>query len=146
MIPTLFATAYPAMSQQNCDTPLGRIARREVDKAIERYKSEACAGLKWGGMGIDKTKKFELIEFRLCESGFLVNASLKVRLQCASGGVIPASIEDVLTATAKADLNACHVDADIEGGRNIVKAGLALSGARDKLRVDSQKQIVPYCR
>ena len=146
MLSTLFAATCPVMSQENCDTPLGRIARKEVDKAIEQYKSEACAGLKWGGIGIDKTKKLELIEFRLCETGFLVNASLKVRVQCGSGGAIPASIEDDLTATAKADLNACQADADIQGGRDIVKAGLALTGARDKLRAEAKKQIVPYCK
>lgn len=143
---TLLITTYPVMSQESCDTPLGRIARKEADKAIERYKNEACAGLKWGGIGIDKTKKLELIEFRLCETGFLVNTSLKVRVQCASGGDIPASIEDDLTATAKADLNACQADADIQGGKNIVKAGLALAGARDKLRAEAQKQIAPYCK
>ncbi len=77
---------------------------------------------------------------------FLVNASLKVRVQCASGGDIPASIEDDLTATAKADLNACQADAEIQGGKNIVKAGLALAGARDKIRAEAQKQIAPYCK
>lgn len=146
MLPALFITTDPVMSQENCDTPLGRIARKEADKAIERYKSEACAGLKWGGIGIDKTKKLELIEFRLCENGFEVNTSLKVRVECASGGAIPASIEDDLTAAAKADLNTCQVNADIQGGKNVVKAGLALAGARDKLRSEAHKQIVPYCK
>lgn len=138
--------SLPAMSQENCDTPLGRIAKVELDKAVAQHQGDACAGLKWGGVGIDKTKKLALLGFSLCESGLTVKTIIKIRAQCASGGTIPLSIEDDLTATVSANLETCSVDADIQGGSKVVQAGLKLGDVNSKLREEARKLIAPYCK
>lgn len=122
--------SLPAAAQENCNTPLGRIAKVELDKAVAQHQGDACAGLKRGDIGIDKTKKLELLGFSLCETGLTVTTSIKIRAQCASGGFVPLTIEDDLTTVMSADLATCSVDADIQGGNRIVQLGLALGNVK----------------
>lgn len=146
IIASIVIVSFPVVAQENCDTPLARIAKVELDKAVAQHQGDACAGLRWGNVGIDKTKKLELLGFSLCESGLTVKTSIKIRARCASGGFIHVSIEDDLTAVMSADLATCSVDADIQGGKKIVQAGLALGNVRSKLQEEARKLVAPYCK
>jgi hypothetical protein len=138
-----------AQPQENCNTALTRIARRAADKAVVDHHEDACAGLKKGPFGIDKTKALELREFSLCETGPVVAASITVHLKCATSdqAMIHADLEDDLTATASANLDTCQVlDADVTAGKFASQAGIAIADLKEKLRQAAEKQIKDYCK
>jgi hypothetical protein len=105
-----------AQAEENCNTALARIAKKAAEKAIADHRDNACAGLKKGPFGIDKTKALELRKFSLCETGPVVAASITVHVWCATSdkAVFPADLADDVTATASANLDTCRVlDVDI---------------------------------
>jgi hypothetical protein len=145
----LVAMPCIAVSQENCNTALSRIARREADKAIATHLGDACSGLKSGSIAVDKTKLLELRSFRLCENGPLVTASVTVRVKCGTSdqALIRLEIEDDLTATASANLDTCQVlDARISAGGSVAEAGLRAAGLSKKLHDAAQNEIKPYCK
>jgi hypothetical protein len=145
----LIAKPSIAESQENCNTALTRIANRAVEKAIADHRNNACAGLKSGPIGIDKTEALELRNFRLCETGSIVAASITVRVRCATSdqAVIRASVEDDLTATASANLDTCQVlNAKLSAAVFIAKTGLQVADLDKKLGEAAQKEIAPYCK
>src|SRR5262245_52333399 len=80
----LLADATEALSEENCNSALSRLARGAAEKAIREHQNNACSGLKQGIFGVDKTKALLLREFRLCEDGPMVRATLTVYVECAT--------------------------------------------------------------
>lgn len=137
-----------AETQQNCNTALTKIAKKAAEKAIADHRDNACAGLKKGPIGIDKTKALELREFSLCETGPVVRASVSVHIWCATSdkAFISAELSGEVAATASANLDTCQVlDADVSSTASIVEAGIQLSDLKKKMREGIEKQIKDYC-
>jgi hypothetical protein len=138
-----------AQSQENCNTALTRIAKRAAEKAIEDYRSKASAGLKSGPIGIDKTEILAVRNFRLCETGPIVAASITVHVRCATSdrAFIKVSVEDDLAATASANLDTCQVlNAKVSAAGFVAKTGIQVADLDTKLREAAQKEIEPYCK
>ena len=145
----LMSLQSSVMAEENCNTALTRIARKEAEKAIAQHQGDACSGLKKGPIGYDDTKELELRGFKLCENGPVVSASITVHVKCATGGgaFIHDSIEDNLTANASANLDTCQMmDANVSGGSTLVQLGLSLGNVSNKLREAGRKEIAPYCK
>jgi len=137
-----------AQTQENCNTALTRIAKKAAEKAISDHRNDACAGLKKGPLGIDKTKGLELREFSLCETGPVVKASASVYIWCATSdqAFISADLSGDVAATASANLDTCQVlDADVSSTASIVDAGIQLADLKKKMREGLEKQIKDYC-
>lgn len=143
--------SVPANAEDSCNTALGRIGRKATDKAIVEHQNDACSGLKTTVLGVtlglDDTKQLELRNYKLCEAGPIVTATLTVHVQCSTGSkaAVPVSISDDLTTTASANLDTCQIlDLKVTGGKEIVQAGLDLGKVSEKLRDGAQNQISPY--
>ena len=133
----LSAQPSVAQTQENCNTALTRIAKREAEKAVADHRDDACAGLKNGPFGIDKTKALELRKFSLCENGPIVSAAITAHVWCATSdkALIAADLEDDVTATASANLDTCQVlDADVSAGKFASQAGIQIADLKTKLR------------
>jgi hypothetical protein len=138
-----------AQAQENCNTALTRIAKKAAENAIADHRDNACAGLKKGPFGIDKTKTLELRKFSLCETGPIVAASITVHVWCATSdkAVLPADLADDITATASANLDTCQVlDADVSSKTFIVETGMQVVDLKKKLREAAEKEIKDYCK
>jgi hypothetical protein len=138
-----------AQTQENCNTALTKIAKKAAQKAIADHRDDACAGLKKGPLGIDKTKALELREFSLCETGPVVRASVSVHIWCATSdkAFISADLSGDVAATASANLDTCQVlDADVSSTASIVEAGIQLADLKKKMREGLEKQIKDYCK
>ena len=145
----LLAGAASAQEEKNCNTGLTRIGKRAAEKAISDHRGDACAGLKKGSIGIDKTKALDLKEFSLCETGPVVSASMTVHVWCATSdkAFLPADISGDVTATASANLDTCEVlDADISSSAFVVDTGLRVADLKKKLREAAEKEIKSYCK
>lgn len=145
----LIANAGIAEAQENCNTALTRIAKRAADKAIADHHDDACAGLKKGPFGIDKTKALDLLKFSLCENGPVVAASITVHMKCATSdqALFKTDIEDDVTATASANLDTCQIlDTDVSSGKFIVETGLQVADLKKKLSDAAEKEIKAYCK
>lgn len=137
-----------AQTQENCSTALTKIAKKAAEKAIADHRDDACAGLKKGPIGIDKTKALELREFSLCEIGPVVKASASVHVWCATSdqAFISADLSGDVSASASANLDTCRVlDADLSSTTSIVEAGIQLADLKKKMREGLEKQIKDYC-
>jgi hypothetical protein len=102
IVVALLGPPASAQTQENCNTALTRIARKAAEKAVADHRDDACAGLKKGPFGIDKTKALELRAFSLCETGPIVAATITVHVRCATSdqALISADLEDDVTASA----------------------------------------------
>lgn len=147
------AASYDVIAQENCNTALTRIGRKAAEKAIIDHQHDACSGLKFKVLGttigIDKTKKLQLVNYKLCENRPIVNGTITVRVQCATSddALRPTSKEDDLTAVASANLDTCQIlQANITGGSNITQFGLDLGNVDKKFREEAQKKIAQFCR
>src|SRR5262249_14133414 len=101
--------------------------RKRPRRPLRTIAAYACAGLKKGPFGIDKTKALELRKLSLCETGPVVVASITVHVWCATSdkAVIPADLADDITATVSANLDTCQVlDADVSPTTFIVETGI----------------------
>ena len=137
-----------AEGQENCNTALTRIAKKAAAKAIADHHDDACAGLKKGPFGIDKTETLELLRFSLCETGPVVAASITVHIKCATSdqAVLKTGLEDDVTATASANLDTCQVlDTDVSSKKFIVETGIEIAGLQMKLREAAESEIKAYC-
>jgi hypothetical protein len=138
-----------AVGQDNCNTALTRIARKVAERAVIDHHDNACAGLKKGPFGIDKTKVLELEKFSLCETGPIVAASITVHVKCATSdqAVFKDDVEDDLTATASANLDTCQVlDADVTSEKFLVETGIKVADLKRQLREAAEREIKDYCK
>jgi hypothetical protein len=136
-------------AQENCNTALTRIAKKAAEKAIADHRDNACAGLKKGPFGIDKTRALELRKFSLCETGPVVVASITVHVWYATSdrAVLKADLEDDITATASANLDTCQVlNTDVSSKTFIVETGIRVAELEKKLRDAAEKEIKDYCK
>ncbi|MDA9406504.1 hypothetical protein XH98_34165 [Bradyrhizobium sp. CCBAU 51745] len=137
-----------AQTEENCNTALTRIAKKAAEKAVADHRDDACAGLKKGPFGIDKTKALELRSFSLCETGPVVAATITVHVRCATSdqALISADLEDDLTASVSANRDTCEaLDADVSAGKFENQTGIQIANLKDKLRDAAAKQIKVYC-
>jgi hypothetical protein len=135
--------------QENCNTALTRIAKKAAEKAIADHLDNACAGLKKGPFGVDKTKALELLKFSLCETGPVVAASITVHVKCATSdqAVFKTDLEDDVMATVSANLDTCQVlDADVSSKKFIVETGIKVADLKTKLREAAEKEMKAYCK
>lgn len=149
MAVALFVGVGPAVGQENCNTALTRLARGAAEKAIRENGNDACSGLKHGPLAIDKTKALELREFRLCEEGPIVRASVAVYIKCATSDAafVRTSLDETMSAIATANLDTCKVtDARVSAAGDLARAGLIGAGAANKMRDEIEKAIKPYCK
>jgi hypothetical protein len=138
-----------AEAQQNCNTALTRIAKRAAEKAVADHRDDACAGLKKGPIGVDKTRALELRQFSLCETGPVVAASMTVYAKCATSdrAVFQTEFEVEVSATASANLDTCQVlNADVSSPDSLVDAGIKVADLKTKLREAAEKEIKAYCK
>jgi hypothetical protein len=145
----LFGKAGIAEGQENCNNALTRIAKKAVESAIADHRDDACAGLKKGPFGIDKTKALEMLKFSLCENGPVVAASITVHVKCAASdqAVVKSDLEDDVMATLSANLDTCQIlDADVSSQKFIVETGIKVADLKTKLRDAAEKEIKTYCR
>jgi hypothetical protein len=144
----LIGNATLVEGEENCNTALSRLAKKAAEKAVADHSDNACAGLKKGPLGIDKTKALELRNFSLCETGPVVAASITVHVKCATSdqAVFKAEVEDDATATVSANLDTCQVlDADVSSNKFVVETGIQLADLQTKLREAAEKEIKAYC-
>lgn len=137
-----------AHGQPNCST-LSRVAKTVIVKAVSDNRDKACAGLKKGPIGIDKTKKLELSNFKLCEDGPIVSAEISADIECGTSDAafIYISVADTLTATASADLDSCRVlDTNVWAKGDLTNAGIKIADLNAKLKEAAEKEIKPYCQ
>jgi hypothetical protein len=149
IVVALLGPPASAQTQEKCNTALAWIARKAAEKAVADHRDDACAGLKKGPFGIDKTKTLELRAFSLCETGPIVAATITVHVRCATSddALISADLEDDVTASASANLDTCQmIDADVSAGKFANQTGIQIANLKDKLRDAAAKQIKDYCK
>lgn len=145
----LIGNAGNAEGQENCNTALTRIAKKAAEKAITDHHDDACAGLKKGPFGVDKTKALELLRFSLCETGPVVTGSITVHIKCTTSdqAVLSTDLEDDITAAASANLDTCQVlDADVSSNKFFVETGIEVADLQTKLREAAKSEIEAYCK
>jgi len=141
-------TVFPAAAQSNCRTALGRIAKTEALRAIERNRETACSGFRLGPAAIDKTRALELTDFEFCESGPVVTARLSVRVECATSdrAVFRQRVSDTLSAQASANLDSCTVsEARVWASGFLTQVALDWANANQRLADAVARAIRPYC-
>ncbi|MFA5947903.1 MAG: hypothetical protein WC806_02945 [Candidatus Gracilibacteria bacterium] len=146
---TIVSANVDAYGEPNCNTALGRVAKTLVTRAVSDNKDRACAGLKKGPIGIDRTKKLGLSDFKLCEDGPIVSAEVSADIECGTSDAafIRVSVEDTLTATASADLDSCRVlDTKVSAKGELANVGIKIADLSAKLKEAAEKEIKPYCK
>ena len=116
--------AIGASGQPNCNTALSRLAKAAAQKAITAHENTACSGLKNGAVRIDKTKRLEMLDVRVCEDGSVVSANISVRVRCATSDAafVKVEIEEIASALASADRNLCSAE------RQCIRGGICAQG------------------
>lgn len=143
-----FFLSVAANAESSCETNLGRIARKAVQKAISDHQDDACAPLKKGPLGIDKTKRLTLKSFELCENGPVVSASMSVDIECATSdrAMLRMSIAETVTASATANLENCAVSqAHIAVPQKYLQQGIDALDLDRKLLEAAQRETRPFC-
>lgn len=147
----LFSAIFAPMTQaeQYCNTVFSGLVKTAAEEYIKNNKDTACAGLKQGPIGIDKTKKLELGDFRLCENGHIITAAIDVAIECTTSdkALFPLEVADKLHAEVTADLDHCVVSSTkVSGDTEPVKALIALTNTNQKFKEASEIEIQKYCK
>ena len=145
----LFNHLAPAAAAELCDTALSRIGRRALDDAIAKHRDNACAGLKLGPAGLDKTKALSVTSCQLCEHGPAIRGAVTVHIECTTSdqALVKLSVRDDLKAVASANLDTCEIgDVSVAAGTEAGRALLALLDVKKALRQGAKKEIKAFCK
>lgn len=144
------AAIYPttASGDTRCDTAFSRIAAGLARKALDDHRESICSGLKSGAFAIDKTKRLELIEAKVCENGLVVSAEFAVAIKCGTSdsAAFKVNKEDLIHATASVDFQHCTVlQASIAADSFLGSIGIASADVNNKLRAAIEDQVRAIC-